>query len=78
MQQPVTITYCKPCGYLPRARAVAAAVEDALGLPCVLEAGAGGRFEIAYGGAVVARRTRAGFPSPVEVVEALRTQQAGA
>jgi selenoprotein W-related protein len=71
--QPVTITYCKPCGYLKRAAEVANAIEATFGIAPALVPGGGGIFEVRLGEAVVARRTKGHFPGPDEIVAAIHT-----
>lgn len=72
MQKKVTITYCKPCGYLRRAAAVADAIEAEFGYEPRLVPGGGGIFEVQVDDTVVARRTRSHFPEAAEIVAAIR------
>ena len=66
----VRITYCKPCGYGRRAQRLASALR-AVGLEAELIAGRGGIFEVAVGSNVVAKKTRAGFPTEEDVIAAV-------
>ncbi|WP_300296313.1 Rdx family protein [Ferrovibrio sp.] len=72
MKKKVTITYCKPCGYLRRAAAVADAIEAEFGYEPRLVPGGGGIFEVQVDDTVVARRTRGHFPEATEIVAAIR------
>ena len=65
----VDIIYCRPCGYEGRARAVADALSQSLGLSAQIVAGGGGIFEIRVDDSVVAKRTREHFPDAAEIVE---------
>lgn len=67
----VTITYCKPCGYLKHAEKAAAALEDELGVVAELVAGKGGIYQVAVDSEVVAKKTRQGFPDPHEICQAV-------
>lgn len=68
----ITITYCRPCGYLKRAEAAAAAIERQLGRKVELVPGGGGIYEVQVGTAVVAKRAKGYFPDPDEIVAAIR------
>ncbi len=72
----VTITYCKPCGYEKRALELSCALKEALDLEPTLVPGKGGVFQISVGEEVVAKRSRAGFPTALDVVEAIKAQLA--
>ncbi|MGW2665134.1 SelT/SelW/SelH family protein [Nocardia tengchongensis] len=67
----VVITYCKPCGYLKRAQAAAEALGTQLGITPELVPGSGGVYRVTVDGEVVAAKTRQGFPTPDEIVEAV-------
>jgi selenoprotein W-related protein len=67
----ITITYCKPCGYEPRAANAAAALKKELGLTADLISGKGGIFQVAIDGAVVAKKSGRGFPGDAEIVAAV-------
>ncbi|UGT43369.1 Rdx family protein [Nocardia yamanashiensis] len=67
----VVITYCKPCGYLKHARAAAEALDSRLGIEPVLTPGSGGVYRVTVDGAVVAAKSRQGFPSPDQIVTAV-------
>lgn len=68
----VSIVYCKPCGYLKKAQAVASALERELGITAVLEAGRAGAFEARIEGVPVIQRRRDYLPGPADVVRAVR------
>ena len=51
---------------------MAAALKDTLGVEATLIPGSGGIFEVAVEGAVVAAKTRAGFPEDAQCVEAVK------
>ena len=67
----VSIVYCKPCGYLKRAEAAAAAITKELGVPVSLTPGAGGIFEVSVGDHVIIKRVRGHFPDTPEIVAAV-------
>jgi selenoprotein W-related protein len=67
----VTIIYCRPCGYEKRARDVATALRDRLGLAATLVPGKGGVFEIKLGDKTVAKRAKGDFPGPDDAVAAV-------
>ncbi|WP_062993026.1 SelT/SelW/SelH family protein [Nocardia anaemiae] len=67
----VTITYCRPCGYLRRAEKAATALENELGVVAELVPGKGGIYQVAVNGEVVAKKTRSGFPEPQEICAAV-------
>ena len=73
----IRIIYCKPCGYLRKAEAAAAALQTELGVRATLEAGKAGIFEVRAGEDVLLKRTRAWFPAPEDVVAAVRLHVAG-
>ncbi|WCM27401.1 Rdx family protein [Sphingomonas sp. QA11] len=64
----VDITFCRPCGYEKRARSVAQALKQSLGLDAEIHAGGGGIFEVRVDNAIVAKRTREHFPDAAEIV----------
>lgn len=66
-----SIVHCKPCGYLKRAEAAAAAVKKELGVLVSLTPGTGGIFEVRIGETVVAKRVKGHFPDTPEIVEAV-------
>jgi selT/selW/selH-like putative selenoprotein len=68
----VRIEYCLPCGYRKRADAAAAALEDQLGVSAGLVPGKGGVFRVCVDEKEVISRARGYFPSPEEVVAAVR------
>lgn len=68
----ITITYCKPCGYLKRAEAAASSLKAELGIEPKLLSGKGGIFEVAVDGNVVAKRTRDSFPDEKAIVAAVK------
>ncbi|WP_435528299.1 Rdx family protein [Mesorhizobium abyssinicae] len=70
--QPITITYCGPCGYESRATQAARSLTDELGLPVELKAGKGGVFQVAVAGQVVTSRRKGYFPDNADVVRAVR------
>lgn len=67
----VTIVYCRPCGSERRAKDVAAALRERLGLGARLVPGTGGVFEIRLGEKTVARRAKGYFPGPDDAVAAV-------
>ncbi|MEU1430366.1 SelT/SelW/SelH family protein [Nocardia sp. NPDC005746] len=67
----VVITYCKPCGYLKRARAAADALDTELGIAPELVPGSGGVYRVTVDGQTVATKTRQGFPTPEDIVKAV-------
>jgi selenoprotein W-related protein len=67
----VVITYCKPCGYLKRAEAAAALLNERLGVSPELVPGTGGIFKVAVDGDVVAAKSRAGFPDAEQIADAV-------
>jgi selenoprotein W-related protein len=67
----VSITYCKPCGYLRRAEDVAAELQKQLGIAATLVPGKGGIFQVQVDGKVVARKRLWHFPDATEIVEAV-------
>lgn len=68
----VTITYCKPCGYLKRAQDAAVALQEQLGLTADLVPGKGGIFEVRVGDAVLVKRAKGYFPDAAEIVAQVR------
>lgn len=73
----VSIIYCKPCGYEPRARDAAAALQKDLKLAAKLVPGTGGIFEVRVGDKVVAQRSLGRFPDPAEIVGAVAAAMRG-
>lgn len=67
----ISIVYCKPCGYLPRANDAAEAVRRELGFDVTLVPGTGGIFEVKVGEEVVAKRVMGRFPDADEIVAAV-------
>jgi selenoprotein W-related protein len=67
----VSITYCKPCGYLKRAEDVAAELKTKLGVDATLVPGKGGIFEVQVDGKVVAKKKLLSFPDATEIVNAV-------
>jgi selenoprotein W-related protein len=67
----VSITYCKPCGYLNRAEAAAAELKKELGVDATLIAGKGGIFQVEVDGKVVAQKRLFHFPDAKEIVTAV-------
>jgi selenoprotein W-related protein len=67
----VSIIYCRPCGYEPRAKDAAAALRERLAVEAKLVPGTGGIFEVRVGEATVAKRSKGHFPDPAEVVAAV-------
>jgi selT/selW/selH-like putative selenoprotein len=72
MNQPITITYCVPCGYERRAREAATALKDELGIDATIIPGKGGIFKVAFGETILTKRTRDHFPATAEIVEIVR------
>jgi selenoprotein W-related protein len=67
----VSITYCKPCGYLSRAEAAAAELKKELGVDATLIPGKGGIFQVEVDGKVVAKKRLFHFPDAKEIVTAV-------
>jgi selenoprotein W-related protein len=67
----VSITYCKPCGYLHRAEDAAAELRKQLGISATLVPGRGGIFQVQVDGKVVARKRLWHFPDTKEIVAAV-------
>jgi selenoprotein W-related protein len=67
----VSITYCKPCGYLRRAEDAAAELQKQLGIAATLVPGKGGIFQVEVDGKVVARKRLWHFPDAKEIVAAV-------
>ncbi len=67
----VSITYCKPCGYLPKAEAAAAELQKQLGVDATLIPGKGGIFQVQVDGKVVAKKRLFHFPDAKEIVAAV-------
>ena len=67
----VSITYCKPCGYLKRAEDVSAELKRQLGVDATLIPGKGGIFEVQVDGKVVAKKKLFSFPDATEIVKAV-------
>ena len=67
----VSITYCKPCGYLRRAEDAAAELQKQLGIAATLVPGKGGIFQVEVGGKVVAKKRLWHFPDAKEIVAAV-------
>ena len=64
----VTIEYCEPCGYYPRAQAAGARLRDGSGAEVELVKGRGGVFEIAIDGALKFSKKATGrFPTDAEL-----------
>ena len=57
----VSITYCKPCGYLRRAEDAAAELQKQLGIAATLVPGKGGIFQVQVDGKIVARKAGSGI-----------------
>lgn len=70
----ITITYCKPCGYLKRAEQTASLLNEKLNMNSTLIPGKGGIFEVAVEGKTVSKRTRSGFPTEDEIIEAVSAE----
>jgi selenoprotein W-related protein len=67
----VSITYCKPCGYLRRAEDAAAELQKQLGIAATLVPGKGGIFQVQVDGKVVASKRLWHFPDAKEIVTAV-------
>ena len=67
----VSITYCKPCGYLRRAEDAAAELQKQLGIDATLVPGKGGIFQVQVDGKIVARKRLWHFPDTKEIVAAV-------
>jgi selenoprotein W-related protein len=64
------ITYCGPCGHLPRAASLAADIKNAKGLEATLIKGDGGTFDVVLDGTLIFSRKQSGrFPELSEVLE---------
>jgi selenoprotein W-related protein len=67
----VSITYCKPCGYLRRAEDAAAELQKQLGIAATLVPGKGGIFQVEVDGKIVAKKRLWHFPDAKEIVAAV-------
>ena len=67
----VSITYCKPCGYLRRAEDAATELQKQLGIGATLVPGKGGVFQVEVDGKIVARKRLWHFPDSKEIVKAV-------
>jgi selenoprotein W-related protein len=67
----VSITYCKPCGYLNRAEEAAAELKKQFGVNATLVPGKGGIFQVQVDGKVVAKKRLWHFPDTKEIVAAV-------
>ena len=65
------ITYCGPCGHLPRAAQVAAEIKQARGIDTTLIKGDGGTFDVRLDGELIFSRKEQGgrFPTVPELLE---------
>lgn len=64
----ITIEFCEPCGYRPRAQAAAARLKEKAGAEVELKKGHGGVFEITVDGALKFSKKATGrFPSDTEI-----------
>jgi len=70
----ITITYCKPCGYVTRAARIQHVLHERLGLESELIPGKGGIFEVKWGDEVIAKKAARHFPDEEEVVNAVAAQ----
>lgn len=70
----VTIAYCIPCKYERRAHEAAEVLREELDVEAELIGRRGGVFRVAVDGQTVVSKTRGYFPSPEDVVEAVRAQ----
>jgi selenoprotein W-related protein len=67
MAMKITIEFCEPCGYRPRAQAAGTRLEQA-GADVELKRGTGGVFEITVDGALKFSKKATGhFPSDAEI-----------
>jgi len=71
MSSPVSIIYCRPCGYEKRATEAATAVRNQCKLDVDLVPGIGGIFEVKVGDRTVAKREKGRFPTSEEIVAAV-------
>lgn len=64
----ITIEFCEPCGYLPRAKQAAARLTEKVGAEVELVKSHGGVFEITVDGALKFSKKATGhFPSEAEL-----------
>jgi selenoprotein W-related protein len=64
------ITYCVPCGHLPRAAQMAAEIHQARGIETALIKGDGGTFDVVLDGELIFSRKQAGrFPEIGELLD---------
>lgn len=68
---PLTIRYCRSCGYLTRALSLVAAIKTAHGLETTLTPVSGGRYELWSGEHLVIKRSWISVPSEEAVLTAL-------
>lgn len=73
----IKIEYCAPCGYRKRADLAAEALQERLGVTADLIAGKGGVFRVYVNGTEVISRAKGYFPTPDEIVAAVRSHAAG-
>jgi len=68
----VTIEYCVPCGFKPRALELKKSLEERFGAEVELVDGANGVFEVEHDGdQVFSRKATGRFPEPGEVENAI-------
>ena len=64
----ITIQYCEPCGYRPRAQQAAARLKEIAGAEVELVKGTGGVFEVSVDGALKYSKKASGrFPTDNEI-----------
>lgn len=67
----VSITYCKPCGYLKQAKEAEAELKTQLGVKTTLIPGKGGIFTVKVGDKIVVKKGLFSFPSTKQIVTAV-------
>ncbi|MCA9523621.1 MAG: Rdx family protein [Myxococcales bacterium] len=73
----ITIEYCKPCNYEPKAASVALRIKEELGVLPQLVSGSGGVFEVRLDDQLVFSKKATGeFPNPTKLIEMLRQRLA--
>lgn len=71
----ITIEFCQPCNYEPKAASVALKIKEALGLLPELIASSGGVFEVSLDGELVYSKAASGeFPNTTKLIEELRAR----
>ncbi|MBX8632333.1 MAG: SelT/SelW/SelH family protein [Thermoplasmata archaeon] len=77
----VTVKYCQPCGFMPRALDLSREILQAFGMAynkkfsLNLQPGDKGIFEVLVGDHVIFSKEKAGrYPEPAEIIESIRKE----